>query len=66
LVKIPDKLLLRRSEVIECLGVDRRALTKMVSAGLLERIYVGDGTKKTRAYYRRADVVKLAGCEVSE
>ena len=65
MVKIPDKLLLRRSEVIQCLGITSRELSKMVDAGLIQKIYLAGGKKGSNAYYRRVDIVKLAGCEQS-
>ena len=64
--KIPDKLLLRRNEVLQCLGIDNRTLSKFVEAGVITQIHIKSGRKKGYAFYRRVDVVKLAGTDQAE
>jgi len=57
---IPEKLLLRRSEVRECLGISRHELRRVIKAKKLNPLYLKPGT---RAYFRQADVLKLANKE---
>jgi hypothetical protein len=56
-MELPDKQLLRRGDVVAFLGIDQKAMTKMVRAGTLTARYIGGAG---RAYFARTQVVKLA------
>lgn len=50
------KVFVKRSEALELLGVDRRAFTNMVEAGIIRK-YIPPGRKY--GYYRTRDIVKI-------
>lgn len=54
--ELPDKLWLRRGEVLTYLQISREALSKLIDSGVLVPKYF-DGM--TRAYFERSDVAKL-------
>jgi predicted site-specific integrase-resolvase len=49
-----EKLLLRRGEVLELLGVTDRILTRMVREGVIKPVQFPG----CRAFYRRADILE--------
>lgn len=53
---LPDKLWVRRGEARVYLGVSEQAFTKLIAAGALREKYFPG---MTRAYFERAEVLKL-------
>lgn len=53
----PDRMLWRRRDVMEFLGVSDQVMTQLVSAGTLNPVYLREGG---RAFYCRNEVVRLA------
>lgn len=62
---MPEKLLLRRREVMELLGAGWRIFRKATGPdGVLKPVYLqrdNKGRPKGGAFYRRRDVLKLVG-----
>lgn len=53
---LPDKLWLRRGEIIDGIGINEEIFTKWVRAGLVTPKYFPG---QARAFYERAEVVKV-------
>jgi hypothetical protein len=63
---LQEKVLLRRREVVEALGISDEEMTKLTRAGVIKTVYLrrqGSGVRKQeaegRAFYSSRQIVKM-------
>ena len=66
--ELPDKLLMRRGELMRITGLSKWSVRQMIDSGVLEPVYFGKGKRRggkrrgvVRAYFRTKDVRGLCG-----